>query len=190
MIIGIAGPTASGKTTVANDLEEQYGATRLRYSAILAEIAREQGLDPSDKATLQKLYLKGRKERGEDFLAKEMLNRLEGVTNDLIVIEGNRRLVDIDAMRHIAKARENELCFIFIDASVDVRLARYNARLIDMGDEPIPLEKFCELERNESERELEEIREIFRTEGTIINTDNLDAPETMRKVTEFLGFIG
>jgi len=63
MVIGIAGPTASGKTTVARMLEEHHGALRMRYSAILAEIARQRGLDPDDKATLQQLYLEGRKEK-------------------------------------------------------------------------------------------------------------------------------
>ena len=187
MIIGIAGPTASGKTTVSNSLESTYGASRMRYSAILAEIAREKGLDPSDKATLQRLYLEGRKEQGEDFLAKEMLKRLEGVASDLIVIEGNRRLVDIDALRALARERDEELKFLFIDASVDVRLGRYNTRLTETNDTPISHDAFCTIEQTESERELAAIRDIFRAEGCVIDTDTLDAAQTMQQVVKYLG---
>ncbi len=54
IIIGIAGPTASGKTSVAKYIEKRFGAMRTRYSEILATVATERGL-PTDKATLQKM---------------------------------------------------------------------------------------------------------------------------------------
>ena len=71
MIIGIAGPTAGGKTTIARLLEERNNAFRTRYSDILIRIANQKGL-PHDKATLQNLSIAERIEKGEDFLAKEM----------------------------------------------------------------------------------------------------------------------
>lgn len=70
MIIGIAGPTAGGKTTIANLLEERAGAFRTRYSDILIGIANERGL-PHDKPTLQTLFLSLKDEHGDDFLTKE-----------------------------------------------------------------------------------------------------------------------
>jgi len=187
MVIGIAGPTASGKTTVANNLEELYGAVRVRYSAILAEIARDRGLDPSDKATLQKLYLEGRKTEGEDFLARKVIKQLVPITNDLIVIEGNRRLVDVDALRSIAAARDDELKLIFIDASVETRYNRYCDRLRELGDEPVMFKEFCTLEKNEAEAEISDLRSIFEKEGMIIDTDHLNTADTMKKVEAYLG---
>lgn len=186
MVIGIAGPTASGKTTVARVLEEEYGALRKRYSAILAEIARERGLDENDKAILQKLYLEGRKEKGEDFLAEEMKTRLKDAPEKIIVIEGNRRLVDVPALREIAAARGDELKLLYFDASQETRCARYQKRLEELGEEPVAFEDFCTLEENEAERELVQLKEIFEKEGIVINTDTHDTDQTMEKVKEFL----
>lgn len=182
MIIGIAGPTASGKTTVARMLEEEYGAVRMRYSSILSEIALERGLDPNDKATLQGLFLTERETRGEDFLTKEMEERVGRINKDFIVIEGNRRLVDIDTLRRIAKTHNDSLTLLFIDASRETRFNRYNERLITQGEEPISFEAFTALESNDAENEIDDLKLIFEKEGLVINTDNQDAETVFKEV--------
>jgi dephospho-CoA kinase len=172
MIVGIAGPTASGKTTVARMLEEKLGAFRIRYSGILSEIAKERGLDPDDKATLQGIFLTEREAQGEDFLTKEMERRLLAVENDIIVVEGNRRLVDIDTLRRVAEQRNEKLIFLFIDASREARFLRYNHRLHKQGDPHVSFEAFTALEANAAEDQIDDIKGIFSREGHIINTDN------------------
>jgi len=116
-----------------------------------------------------------------------MIERLKDAPETLIVVEGNRRLVDIPALKDIAAARNDELKFIYIDASQETRCARYQARLKEMGDEPVAFEEFCRLEDSETERELTELREIFAKEGIVINTNELDTNQTMQKVQDFLG---
>lgn len=186
MVIGIAGPTASGKTTVARMLEEKLGAVRLRYSSLLSEMARERGLDPDDKATLQGLYLTERETRGEDFLAKEMFERVRDLQAPYIVIEGNRRLVDIDGLRRIAKMRDEELVFLFIDASRETRFARYNERLISQGDDVISYQEFTALESNDAEDEVDAIRSIFEKEGIVIGTDTKEPADVFALVADIL----
>lgn len=182
MIIGIAGPTASGKTTVARMLEEEYGAVRLRYSSILSEMAVERGLDGDDKATLQGIFLNERETRGENFLTKEMEERVGQLNKDFIVIEGNRRLVDIDTLRRIAKARNDSLILLFIDASRETRFDRYNERLVTQGEEPISFEAFTALEANDAEDEIDDLKTIFEKEGLIINTDNQNAEAVFEEI--------
>lgn len=182
MIIGIAGPTASGKTTVARMLEEKYGAVRTRYSSILSEMATERGLDPEDKATLQGLFLTERETRGEDFLTKEMEERVRRLDNDFIVIEGNRRLVDLKTLKRITEVRNDSLILLFIDASRETRFDRYNERLVTQGEELISFEAFTALEANDAEDEIDDLKTIFEKEGLIINTDNQNAEAVFEEI--------
>ena len=180
MLIGIAGPTASGKTTVAARLEKDHGARRLRYSEILAEIARERGLDPDDKETLQDLFTSIRAERGENWLTEAMKERAVKVDAPILVIEGNRRQVDIDTLKEVAGARGEDLKFIFIDASEEVRRKRYNERMEKQGDSVVTVEEFGELEKDPAEDEIGILRDFAKTEGTYIDTDQHTVEETMK----------
>jgi dephospho-CoA kinase len=186
MIIGIAGPTASGKTTVAKMLEERFGAFRIRYSSILSELAKERGLDPDDKATLQGIFLTEREAQGEDFLTKELEKRVLTVTNPFIVIEGNRRLVDIETLKRIAEKRGEKLLLLFIDASREARFLRYNHRLHAQGEPHVSFEAFTALEANAAEDQIDDIRMIFSRDGKIISTDNKNEDEVFKQVAELL----
>lgn len=186
MIIGIAGPTASGKTTVAKMLEEKYNAFRLRYSNILSEIAKERGLDPEDKATLQNLFLSEREMKGEDWLTKELEQRVLTTTNETAVIEGNRRLVDIETLKDIADKKNDSLSLLFIDASPDVRFSRYNQRLQEHNESRISREEFEKLEKNGAEDEIDDLKLVFEKEGLLINTDNNNADDVFQEVVDWL----
>lgn len=185
MIIGIAGPTASGKTTIARLLEEKSGAFRIRYSDILISIANERNL-PTDKATLQNLYLTEREEKGEDFLAKAMEVKVQELPYVTIAIEGNRRLTDIEMLKRIAKAKEEKLVFLFIDAPKEVRFERFNQRLVSDGQSPATIEAFDTLESNGAEDELNDIKEIFEKEGTVIDASTHSPDEIFEMVKELL----
>ena len=182
MIIGIAGPTASGKTTVAHFLEKERSALRVRYSAILFELAREKGIDSEDKEVLQKFFASEREERGESFLAEEVINRVALLHPQFLVIEGNRRLVDIDGLKRIATSRKEKLLMVYIDAPTAVRLERYNHRLKDADKKPVNGKAFAVLESAPAEDELGKVRDIIKKEGIYINTETLSIDDTMKAV--------
>jgi len=182
MIIGIAGPTASGKTTVAHMLAKQFGAFRIKYSDLLSQMAFERGLDAQDKATLQNLYLSERQVHGEDFLAKEMERKLCAEDSENIIVEGNRRLVDIPMLKRVAESRNDPLVLLYIDASPDTRFARYNERLEKHGELPVSREAFDELEANKAEDELTALREMFEKEGVVIASDAHTPEEVFEEV--------
>jgi dephospho-CoA kinase len=184
MIIGIAGPTASGKTTVARMLQEHLGALRIRYSDILEEIAKERGLNTS-KPTLQDLYMSESQTKGEDFLAKELEARVGTLPYPMIVIEGNRRLADIEMLKRISKSKREKLVLLFIEASKEIRFERYNHRMIKSGLPIISKEEFEILEAHDSESEIGELRAIFKKEGTIINADT-PTPEEVFEIVRGL----
>ncbi len=187
MIIGIAGPTASGKTTAAKLLEKERFAIRIRYSQILSEMAKERGLDPEDKATLQQLFVEERAQRGESFLADELINRVVLLRPELLVVEGNRRLVDIEGLKKLSASRNEPLKIIFIDAPQESRRLRYNHRMKDRGEEEVSEEAFKELENNPAEDELGQVREIAKQEGLYIDTENISVDETMKLIYQAIG---
>lgn len=178
MLFGIAGPTASGKTTVTDMLVEEYQAAYLRYSQILSELATERGLDPTDKGTLQKLFVDLREERGESWLTDEIAARAKARAAAHLVIEGNRRKVDVETLQTVAKNRDEALIFIFIDASPDTRFTRYNSRLAKQGKSPVTREAFTTLEQNPAESEVEDLRQYAKTHGIYIDTDKYNIEET------------
>jgi dephospho-CoA kinase len=182
----MAGRTASGKTTIARLLEKRKGAQRIKYSDLLIDLARERGLDHTQKAVLQELYLTERAQRGESFLSKEMEHRVSALTAPLIVIEGNRRLVDIDTLRVIAQNRNDTLLMLYVDASVSVRFTRYNAREVALGKRATSMEDFMKLEENEAERELPQIMEICEKEGLVLDANTKTPEEIFDKISAAL----
>jgi cytidylate kinase len=186
MIIGIAGPTASGKTTIAHMLGEKLNAFRIKYSDLLSMLAHERNLDPEDKATLQNLFLSERETRGEDFLTKEMEKKVLSIDDKNIIIEGNRRLVDVETLKRIAARKNDRLLCIFIDASVETRFVRYNSRLQKHGEQSISFDDFMELERKGSEDEINDLREIFREDGVVIDANTSSPEEIFEHVLELL----
>jgi len=186
MIIGIAGPTASGKTTVAHMLAETTNAFRIKYSDILSTIAFERGLDAEDKSTLQNLYLSERETHGEDFLSKALEEKVLSTDSPNIIIEGNRRLVDIDMLRRIADAKRDRLLLLYIDASVEVRFGRYNNRMEKHGEQPISFDEFMKLEQNGAEDQLNDLKAIFQNEGLVINASTSTPQEVFDEVSQYL----
>jgi len=185
MIIGIAGSTASGKTTIAKMLEERAGAFRIRYSDILIGIANDRGL-PHDKATLQNLYLSERDIHGEDFLAKAMEAKVVTLPYATIVIEGNRRLADVAMLKRIAESKKEKLVLLFIDAPKKIRFVRYNNRLTQNGEKSISEEAFETLETNGAEDELPALKALFAKEGMVIDAHTNGPEETFAIVQKFL----
>src|SRR5690606_38327446 len=101
---------------------------------------------------------------------------------NVVVIEGNRRLVDIETLQRIASARDDTLLLLFIDASPDIRYQRYNERLTAHDEPTISRETFAALESNAAESELEDLKAIFAQAGLVINTDDKNADEVFKDV--------
>ena len=184
-IIYVAGPTAGGKTTVADMLEATTGGYRVRGSQLLAEMATDRGI-PTDKASLQNLYLTERKVHGENFLAMLLAEKACASNTSIVIAEGIRRITDIASIEKINKGRNNTLKFMYIDASPDVRFIRYNKRLNSLDQEPITRDEFTILEENPAEDELSLVKEMVRERGIVIDTNTLTREEVLGQVQNFL----
>ena len=156
-LIGIGGSTASGKTALARKLIEHFSAVTNRYSHLLSDIATSHNI-PTDKVSLQELSTKMRAEQGEDAIALLMNNWIRKQPNEVVVIEGMRRLVDITLLEAVAKETNRDWVFLFVDAPTEIRFERYNERLVHDGHAPISNDEFYSLDSHEAEAELPLIR--------------------------------
>lgn len=183
MIIGIAGPSASGKTAAATHIAQSHGAYRTKYSDVLIAIATARRI-PLDKASLQHLSTTLRHDHGEDYLTRELHKRLERVPNKIVVIEGNRRNVDIDFLLSLAEEQGKDLLLFYIDADYAMRLGRMNTRLIQEGKALISKEEFDVLENNECEAELPLVCARILKYGVVIDNTKLSLEELKTKIDE------
>ncbi len=186
-IIYIAGPTAGGKTTVADMLEATTGGYRLRGSQLLAEMATERGL-PTDKASLQNLYLTLREVHGENFLAMLLAEKACASDAPIVIVEGIRRITDIESIEKVNEGKGNALRCMYIDASPEIRFKRYNERLKLLGQKPITQDAFRILEENPAEDELSLVKEMVRERGIVIDTNTLTREEVLEQVRQEINF--
>lgn len=147
-LIGIAGATASGKTTISKGLIEHFKADTNRFSKILAAIAEGADL-PTDKESLQKLSTALRATLGESVLAYGMSEWVKQSKAEAIVVEGLRRKTDIELLAKAAEATGREWLLLFIDAPFETRFERFKSR-----EGNATLEEFKELDEQECEQEL------------------------------------
>lgn len=185
VLVGIAGGTASGKTVAAKAVAKEHRAYHDRYSNILAEIANEKGI-PLDKPSLQRLSTEMRADKGEDVLNKLMEGRIVEKNSECTVVEGIRRVVDVESLISFAEEHDYELFFIYIDASPDIRFERFNARLESAEEEPVTRAEFDEMEADECEKELPKVRGMIEEIGHIVDNGALTVEALEDRVLEII----
>ncbi len=164
-IIGIAGEMASGKDTVTAYLEERYGAKQYRFSDPLRSILGTMHLDITrDNLTTLSTHL--REAFGQDILAHIIEREAEGTDADIVVIDGVRRLSDID----LVKEKPNFTLW-YTEADVNIRFERLHGRRENQDDSTLTLEQFIEDHSNETERFIPELKNhakvVIENNGTL-----------------------
>ncbi len=126
IILGFVANMAAGKGTAAKYLEEKYGAHTYRFSNMLFDLLKRIYVEPS-RDNLIKMSEAVRGTFGEDTMAKVMAKDAESDENSIIVVEGIRRMADIE---HLAKLPNFVLVEIFAD------LEKRHERLIKRREKP------------------------------------------------------
>lgn len=124
LILGFTGQLASGKGTVAKYLMEKHNASPYRFSTILRDLV-DRIYAPQSRDNLIKMSDIIRGTFGEDILSKAIAGDAQKDTANLIVVEGVRRLTDIE---HLAKLPN----FVLVEIFAEPR-TRYE-RLIKRGE--------------------------------------------------------
>jgi dephospho-CoA kinase len=134
IIFGFVGLMASGKGEASTYLKESKGASVYRFSTILRDVLKRLHIseERTNLATMSDVL---RNAFGDDLLARVMAEDAKNDTNQIIVIDGIRRLADIS---HLEKLPNFVLVEIVVDSKV-----RYE-RLVARGENTDELKKTYE----------------------------------------------
>jgi dephospho-CoA kinase len=151
IIIGLVGRKGSGKGTVASILKETYGASTYRFSDILREMLDLMFIEKS-RENLVEISEIIRKSFGETVIKDALLRRMENDASPLIVLDGIRRLGDIEGL----ESREN-FHLVSIFAPEETRYERMKARGENAGEASRSFESFLALENAPTERSIKDV---------------------------------
>lgn len=134
IIIGFVGLLASGKGTAAKYLEEKYHASSYRFSTILRDMLRRAYLEQT-RDNMIKISEAIRGTFGEDILAKTIARDAENDTNSIVIIDGIRRLADIEHLRKLPN-------FLLVEIFAEPKTR--HERLVKRGENPDDVTKTYE----------------------------------------------
>lgn len=165
-VIGLVGQIASGKGVAKNYLIKNYGASEFRFSSILRESLDVLGIE-QNRDNIIKLSTWSRKNFGNDLLAKEMAKRIKISNNNLIIIDGIRRMDDILYLKDL-----DGFQMIAIEANPKLRYERSILRNENPGDDKKSFEQFQDDHKKETELSIPET--MKQANYTINNESSLD----------------
>jgi dephospho-CoA kinase len=186
-LIGIAGPTASGKTTAATHIAKICEGIRAKYSDVLVEEAQIRSL-ALDKASLQALSITLRQEYGNSYLANRLQEKLSNVDADVLIIEGNRLMDDMYFLEKFAIDTHRTLSLLYIDADASTRFARTNARSREVDTRSLTRAEFDTLEADQCEAELPEVKHyiVSHPQGTVVDSTSYTEPEFLSAIVAWI----
>lgn len=164
-IIGIAGEMASGKDTVTKYLRKRYGAEQYRFSDPLRAILKIMHLDITrDNLTAISTHL--REAFGQNILAHILECDAKNSKSDIVVIDGVRRLSDIDLVK-----TDPNFTLWYTEADAKIRYQRLHNRDENQDDSTLTFEEFLEDHSNETERFIPELKnhaeQVIENNGTL-----------------------
>ncbi len=145
LILCFVGQIASGKDVLKKYLENEYGAKSLRFSSILRDALDCLGVE-NNRDNIIKLSTWSRSTFGNDLLAKTIAKKAKEIDNNLVIIDGARR---IDDLIYLKENKNFQL--IAIEADTKIRYERSLLRAENPGDAQKSYQDFLKDEKKETE---------------------------------------
>jgi len=154
IILGIAGEIASGKGTTAKYLIDEYGASTHRFSTALRDIANRMYLEES-RENLQKISTMMRENFDDNILSMVIYKDVENDNNQIIAIDGVRRMADIEFLKKIP-----EFKLVYVDTTMENRYERITKRGENVDDKSKTFEDFKKDHEREAELQIKDLKNI------------------------------
>jgi len=145
IILGFTGLMASGKDVCKKYLEAKHNAKSFRFSSILRDVLDRLAV-PIDRNNLITLSTWARETFGQDLLAKVIARDTSDAKEDMVVVDGIRRIPDIEHLKKLPG-----FVLISIDADPKIRYERLLARNENKGDAQKTFEDFMADHQRETE---------------------------------------
>lgn len=144
-ILCFVGLIASGKDVAKKYLEKNYQAESFRFSSILRDTLNCLGVENS-RDNIISLSTWSRETFGNDLLAKAIANKVNKSENQLIIIDGARRVDDLIYLK-----QNPNFYLIAINAPFETRYQRSLSRNENPGDKEKSYEDFLADHKKETE---------------------------------------
>ena len=151
IILGFVGLPASGKGTSAEYCQKKYRASTYRFSTMLFDLLQRIYLE-TNRDNLIKMSEAIRSTFGEDTMAKVIAKDAESDQNNIIVVDGIRRMADIE---YLSKLPNFVLIEIF--AEPRTRYKRVIQRSEKADDKTKTFEQFMEDHKRSTEMSIPEV---------------------------------
>ena len=148
IIIGLTGEICAGKGIIVKYLEQKHGAASYRFSTMLRDLLGRLYL-PVSRENMQFMSTAIRQYFGEDILAKVIAEDVKKDTNNIIVVDGVRRVPDIKYLREIPGFK-----LVRVAAEPETRFNRLIARKENPGDETKTYEEFLSDHKKEADAQV------------------------------------
>lgn len=152
IIIGFAGEIACGKGTATKHIEEKYQASSYRFSTMLRDVLKRLYIEEK-RENIARMSTILRQNFGEDLFAKVMAEDVQKDKNEIIVIDGVRRLSDIEYLKKIP-----EFKFVYVETDIHKCYERIIKRGENTDDNDKTFEKFVEEHKLESEIQIKDLK--------------------------------
>jgi dephospho-CoA kinase len=152
IILGLAGEIASGKGTVVRYLVQKHNASTHRFSDIMRSVLDRLHIEHT-RDSMQKTSLMLRTNFGENIFAKVMAIDIKEDKNEIIVIDGVRRIADIEFLKQNPAFK-----LVFVETSLENRYERIIKREENMDDKNKTFEEFKLDAQREAELTIAELK--------------------------------
>jgi dephospho-CoA kinase len=166
IIIGLVSLMSAGKGTIACYLQKEYGASTFRFSTIIRAVLDILYL-PHTRQNMSLLSTILRKNFSEDLFARVITENVKNDQNNIIVVEGIRRMADI---KYLTGLDNFILTKVVVDAKK--RYERLTKRTENPGDAKKTYKDFLADHKLETELQIPQVMETAAE--TINNNGNLE----------------
>ena len=135
IVIGVAGMRAAGKSIV-NEVAGEMGVKSLEMRSIVVEMMKEKDIKLTNRS-LREFADELRKKEGYDIVARKMIERINGMNERALVVNGIR---GYDELKRFREAFGNNFVLIGVFAPQKVRFDRVMKR--NLPEDPKNWEEF------------------------------------------------
>jgi len=175
-IIGLVGPMASGKGTVAKYLAEKYHGRVFGFSTPLRDILTRLHMDHT-RENMANLSTILRQQFGQDLISRVIVADITEAKEEFLILDGIRRLSDIDA----AKTMPGFVLWA-VQADSQTRYQRLVRRQQNAGDQQKTYEQFLNDEQSEADKTIAAVA----AQSRIIIDNNGDLEKLYKKIDELM----
>ena len=148
IILGLCGQISSGKGTIAEYAQKNLSGKTYRFSTMLRDVLNRLYLEIT-RSNMQTLSTILRQNFSEDVLAKVMAEDVQRNDNNLIIVDGIRRMADIKYLQEL-----EGFYLVRVVADSKIRFERLIKRSENADDQQKTYEDFLKDERQEAELEI------------------------------------